>query len=230
VIFDAPLIPGILLRRYGRFLADIRLDSGEQITAHCPNSGSMKGVALPGNPVMVSHQPAPHRRLHYTWELISLDGGWVGVNTMIPNRLAAEAFERGLIPAFRRYKHFRAEVKIADDTRIDFALGADEQCWVEVKNVTLVENRVARFPDSVTTRGAKHLQHLMAHAKRGGKSAMLYIIQHHLGDSFTTADDIDPVYGKTLRQAMRAGVKVEAWKADVSPREIVLTHNLPLEL
>jgi sugar fermentation stimulation protein A len=230
VIFESPLIPGILLRRYARFLSDMKLDSGETVTAHCPNSGSMKGVNVPGSPVLVSHHPSPHRRLQYTWEMIRLDGDWVGINTMIPNRLAAEAFAEGLIPAFRRYKHWRAEVVIAPGTRIDFALGADAQCMVEVKNVTLVENGVALFPDSVTERGTKHLHHLIAHARRGGKSAMLYVIQHPAGNIFSPADDIDPVYGKTLRQAVKAGVKIEAWKAIVTRQEIHLHQKLPIAL
>ncbi|MBI5059718.1 DNA/RNA nuclease SfsA [candidate division KSB1 bacterium] len=228
--FATPLLFGTLLQRYQRFLADVRLESGEHIAAHCPNSGSMKGVNVPGARVAVSHHPSPTRRLQYTWELIHLEGGWVGVNTLIPNRLAADAFETGLIPRFRRYVSYRSEAKIAADTRIDFVMGAAERMWVEVKNVTLVEAGVAKFPDSVTTRGAKHLEHLTRHARTGGRSAMLYVCQHHAAERFTSADEIDPTYGALLRRAVAAGVAVEVWIATVTPEEIRLRERLPFQL
>lgn len=226
MVFDPPLQHGVLVRRYQRFLADIRLDDGRVIVAHCPNSGSMRGVNVPGSAVLVSYAPSPTRRIAYTWEMIHADGGWVGINTLAANRLAAEAFERDLIPAFRRYRTYRSEVRVAADTRIDFALGREGQCRVEVKNVTLVEGGVARFPDSVTTRGTKHLRHLAEHALRGGRAAMLYVIQHHAGRVFSPADDIDPVYGAALREAVRSGVRVEAWKAEVTPERIELRERV----
>ena len=228
--FATALEFGILLKRYQRFLADVKLDSGDTITAHCPNSGSMKGVNVPGSRVAVSYHPNPARRLQYTWELIELDGGWVGVNTLLPNRLAAEAFEHGLIPRFRRYRSYRAEAKISADTRIDFVLGELERMWVEVKNVTLVEAGIARFPDSVTARGTKHLEHLLRHVRGGGQAAMLYVCQHHAAERFTSADEIDPVYGAALRRAHAAGVAIEVWKAAVAPTEILLTTKLPFFL
>jgi sugar fermentation stimulation protein A len=230
VKYDSPLLPGKLIRRYKRFFADIELDSGEQIVALTPNTGSMKGVCVPGERVMVSYNPSPTRKLSYTWELIYLDGGWVGVNTQLTNRIAAEALASGLIPAFRRYKSFRSEVKIASDTRIDFVLGTRGRCLLEVKNVTLVENTIARFPDSVTTRGTKHLNHLMKAIQNGDKAAMLYVCQHQAGTAFEPADDLDPVYGATLRQAAEAGVQIEAWVAKVSPTELILSHRIPVRL
>jgi sugar fermentation stimulation protein A len=230
MIFETPLIPGILLRRYARFLADICLDSGETITAHCPNSGSMKGVNVPGSPVLVSYHPSPKRRLQYTWEMIFLDGGWVGINTLLPNKLVAEALSEGLILSLRKYKSFRTEANISSDTRLDFVLGQREQCWLEVKNVTLVENGIAKFPDSVTTRGAKHLQHLTAHVKQGNPSVMLFVVQHHGGNIFTPADEIDTEYGKLLRKAAKAGVKILVWKAKVTPQAIHLVKSLPYKL
>ncbi|MBU1920154.1 DNA/RNA nuclease SfsA [bacterium] len=230
LIFEQQLIPGRLLRRYKRFLADIELDSGEQITALTPNTGSMKGVCVPGERVMVSCHDSPTRKLKYTWEMIHLEGDWVGINTHLTNKIAGEALRSGMIPAFRKYKEVRAEVKIADDTRIDFVLGSDTRCLVEVKNVTLVENRMARFPDSVTTRGTKHLNHLIHAVENGEQAAMLYVCQHHAGAQFEPADDIDPVYGDTLRQAYLAGVKIEAWVARVTPTEITLTHSIPVSL
>ncbi len=230
MLFDQPLISGTLVRRYQRFMTDITLDDGTVVTAHCPNSGSMKGVNVPGSDVLISHHPSPKRRLQYTWEMIRLDGDWVGINTMIPNRIVGEAIEEELIPAFRRYRQYRAEVVIAAGTRIDFVLGERAPCWVEVKNVTMVEDRIARFPDSVTTRGVKHLYHLTQHVRHGGKAVALFVVQHHAGESFAPADDIDPGYGQALRTAQAAGVKIEVWKAAVSPQEIRLSHKLPVRL
>ncbi len=228
--FESPLLFGTLVRRYNRFFAEIELESGESVISHCPNSGSMKGVNVPGSRVAVSYHPNPKRKLQYTWELIYLDGDWVGINTFRPNHLAAEAFEKGLIPRFRRYSVYRAEAKIADDTRIDFVLGANEAMWLEVKNVTLVDGDKALFPDSVTERGTKHLKHLTAHVKRGGKSAMLYVVQHHAARSFGPADEIDSVYGRTLRAAVRAGVAIEVWKARVTTEEIRLDNRIPVQI
>ena len=228
--FNKPLLHGILLRRFNRFLAAIRLDDGDEVFAHCPNSGSMKGVNVPGAEVLATYVPDPRRKLKYTWEMIKLDGDWVGINTMVPNRIAAEAFTQGLIPEFRVYKSFRSEVVIAEGTRIDFILEGPVPCMVEVKNVTLVEDGLALFPDSVTERGTKHLNHLIENCERGGRSAMLYIIQHHLAKTFSPADGIDPVYGHTLRDAFTAGVHLEAWKARVTPQEIHLTESIPIEL
>jgi sugar fermentation stimulation protein A len=230
VIFSEPLIPGTLLRRHKRFLAEVKLASGEIVWAHCPNSGSMKGCNIPGNPVLISHHPSDKRVLQYTWEMISIDNGWVGVNTMIPNRIAAEAFESGLIPAFRRYAEYRSEVKISEDSRIDFVLGKRGQCMVEVKNVTLVENGVARFPDCVSTRAAKHVRHLIAHVEAGNTAAVLFVIQHHAARVFTPADDLDPEFGRILRVAAKTGVKIEAWKAEVSPKGIWLKERVKVNL
>jgi sugar fermentation stimulation protein A len=149
---------------------------------------------------------------------------------MIPNRIAAEAFEAGLIPAFRRYGEYRGEVKIAADTRIDFVLGKRANCYVEVKNVTLVENGVARFPDSVTTRGHKHVRHLIQHVQGGGKAFVLFVVQHHAARLVTPADDLDPEFGRVLRRAAAVGVRIEAWQASVSPTEITLSRKLPVQL
>jgi sugar fermentation stimulation protein A len=237
VIFNTPLLPGILIRRHKRFLAEVKLESGETVWAHCPNSGSMKGVNIPGNAVLLSHRPSDKRVLQYTWEMILIDfrgarssSGWVGINTIIPNRIAAEAFESGLIPAFRRYREYRSEVKISEDSRIDFVLGKRGQCMVEVKNVTLVENAVAKFPDCVSTRASKHVRHLIENVKRGNTSAVLFVIQHHAAQSMSAADDLDPEFGKILRKAATAGVKIEAWKAEVTPKSISLSERVNVYL
>jgi sugar fermentation stimulation protein A len=230
MIFEAPLLHGILVRRYRRFLAEIQLASGEIVAAHCPNSGSMKGVNLPGHDVLISYQGDPRRHLHYTWEMIHADGDWVGINTLVPNRIVAEALETDRIPALHRYSEYRSEVMVTPHTRIDFVLGKSGRCWLEVKNVSLVENGVAKFPDSVTERGAKHLREMTKHVRNGGKAVALYVVQHHAANVFTVADEIDPVYGKMLRAALTAGVHIEVWKAKVTPQEIHLDHTLPVSL
>jgi len=228
--FERPLLFGTLSRRFNRFFAEILLEDGATIVAHCPNTGSMKGVNVPGARVGVSFHPDPARKMHYCWEMIHLEGDWVGINTMVPNRIAAEALEEGLIPAFRRYSCYRKEVPYGGDSRIDFALGRDEKCLVEVKNVTLVENDLAKFPDTVSERATKHLHRLMDNLKRGGKSYVLFVIQHHSASHFGPADDLDPVYGKTLRKAAAKGLKIEAWKAQVTTDEIRLSKRIRVKL
>ena len=225
----SPLHRGKLLRRYKRFFADVLLDSGEEITAVTPNTGSMKGVCIVGAPVMVSHSASPTRKIPYTWELVEIADKWVGINTHLPNVLVAEALTNRIIPDLTRFTGFRREVKLPSGSRIDFALGNDE-ALLEVKNVTLVENGVALFPDSVTERGTRHLHELMEIISQGKQAYMLYVVQHHLAKSFSPADEIDPVYGTTVRDAHQAGVKMLAMKARVTEYEIVLTEFLPIEL
>lgn len=228
MIFDPRLIRGTFLRRYKRFLADVRLETGEIVTAHCPNSGSMKGLLVAGRDVFLSDHPDPKRRLKYTWEMVCVDGGWVGVNTLNANRLIRESLEKKLIPSLHRYSGFQSEVTVADGVRLDFTVGSRNPVWMEVKNVTLVENGVARFPDAVTSRGAKHLEHLTKHVQSGGKSVSLFVVQHHAGERFEPAADIDPEFAKRLKKAHHVGVRVEVWKARVSPEQIGLDRRLPV--
>jgi len=224
-----PLLRGTLLSRYKRFFADVRLDSGEVITAVTPNTGSMKGVCIVGAPVMVSYSDSPTRKFAHTWELVEISGQWVGINTHLPNALVAEALTNRLIPELTGYEKFRREVNLPGGSRIDFALGNDE-AFLEVKNVTLVENGVALFPDSVTERGTRHLHELMELQAHGKQGYMLYVVQHHLAKSFSPADEIDPVYGTTVRDAYQAGIKLLAYSAKVTLTDITLTHPLPIEL
>jgi sugar fermentation stimulation protein A len=227
--FNTPLKKGKLLRRYKRFFADVLLDTGEEITAVTPNTGSMKGVLVVGAPVMVSYSDSPTRKYAHTWELVEIEGKWVGINTHLPNAITAEALQSGKIPELARFKKFRREVKLPSGSRIDFMLG-DDDALLEVKNVTLVENNVALFPDSVTERGTRHLHELMEFVAAGKQAYMLYVVQHHLAKSFSPADEIDPVYGTTLRDAQQAGVKLLAMKAHVTEHEIYLHESLPIEL
>ncbi|MGE3258998.1 MAG: DNA/RNA nuclease SfsA, partial [Geobacter sp.] len=199
-----PLIPGRLIKRYKRFLADIELADGSLVTAHCPNSGSMLGCNLPGSPVMLSVSPNPNRKLAHTWELVQVDGYWVGLNTMLPNRLAEEAILDGTIAELQGYPRLRREVPYGSErSRIDILLEGDQgRCFVEVKNVTLVEDGRALFPDAVTERGQKHLRELMEVVRNGDRGVILFTVQRGDGAAVAPADAIDPAYGRLLRQAV----------------------------
>jgi len=225
------LVPGRLVRRYKRFLADVELTDGRVVTAHCPNSGSMLGCALPGSPVLLSRSVNPSRRLPYTWELVQVDSVWVGINTALPNRLVREGIERGIVTELQGYGRIRQEVCYGGErSRIDLLLEEPGLCYVEVKNVTLVEEGVARFPDAVTTRGQKHLRELMAMIESGARAVNFFVVQHAGARSVAPADAIDPAYGGLLRQAARAGVELLAYQASVTPAEIVLCSPLPVVL
>ena len=237
-----PLIPGILIKRYKRFLADIELDSGEIITAHCPNTGPMTGVCSPGSPVQVSQSNNPRRKLAYTWEIIQVDNTeptWVGINTNLPNRLVRLALEKVIFPELAsEYSEIKTEVVYGQDqkSRIDFVLtnsNSKPPIYLEVKNVTLTEGNVALFPDTVTTRGQKHLRELMAILPEA-RSIMLYFINRSDCPQFAPGDSADPTYGKLLRQAFAQGVKVLPYRFEVSPqgvRYLGLAEFLPcLEL
>ncbi len=229
--FARSLFSGTLILRYKRFLADIILESGEKITAHCPNSGSMKGCNYPGNPVMVSFQDLPSRKLKYTWEMIRVGDFWVGINTQHPNLLAEEAIRNGAIRELQSYPVIRREVRISDKSRIDIVLeNSSQKCFVEVKNVTLVENGAALFPDSITTRGQKHLQELMNLKKSGHRAAIFFVIQREDALSFRPADAIDPVYGELLRESIRNGVEILCYVAKISPQIIQISHPVNPEL
>lgn len=223
------LLPGTLLKRYKRFLADVKLADGATVTVHCPNSGSMKGCANPGSRVFVSCSPNPGRKYPFTWELVESDGFWAGINTGLPNRLVREAIEDGTVPELQGYDSIRPEVAYGEHSRIDLLLqGPQGRCYVEVKNVTLVENSVALFPDSVTTRGQKHLNELMRVVREGDRGVIFFTVQRVDGFSVSPADTIDPEYGRLLRLALLNGVEALAYRATVTPEMIVLTERLPI--
>lgn len=227
-----PLIPGKLIKRYKRFLADIELADGSVVTAHCPNSGSMLGCNLPGMPVLLSISSNPKRTLAHTWELVQVDGYWVGLNTMLPNRLAEEAILDGTIAELQGYPALRREVAYGSErSRIDILLEGDgRRCYVEVKNVTLVENGLALFPDAVTLRGQKHLRELMEVVRNGDRGLLLFTVQRGDGNAVASADRIDPEYGRLLREAVVNGVEALAYRAEVTPEQIRLTGRLPIIL
>jgi sugar fermentation stimulation protein A len=221
--FPSPLIRGTLIKRYKRFLADVLLEDGREIVAHCANSGSMLTVCEPGSEVWVSPAANPDRKLQFSWELIRAGRGLVGINTMHPNKLAAEAIADGTIVELQDYATIRREVKYGRNSRIDLLLESPggPPCFVEVKNVTLARNKgLAEFPDSVTARGAKHLDELIDQVKLGNRAVMLYLAQRADCNNFTACHDIDPAYGKGLIKAVREGVEILAYACRVTTKEI----------
>ena len=228
--FPIPLLPGRLLKRYKRFLADIALDNGETITAHCANPGSMLGVAVEGARVWVSKHDSKKRKLPYSWELIELGDALIAINTSNPNKIAADAIERGVIPELDGYGSMRSEVKYGESSRIDLLLSGGrrrQDCYVEVKNVHLSrESGLAEFPDSVTARGAKHLRELSAMAGEGARAVMLFIVQRSDCQRFQLANDIDPKYAKAFTDARASGVETFVYDCEVTTSEVTLRKAL----
>jgi sugar fermentation stimulation protein A len=217
--FSAPLVPGCLVRRYKRFLADCRLDGGEEVTAHVANSGSMLGLSTPGARVFLSRSADPKRKLAWSWELVEADGALVGINTGLPNRIVAEAIAEGRIPALAGYRTLRREVAYGVRSRVDLLLESEGRppCYVEVKSATLSRRAgLAEFPDAVTARGAKHLGELAAMVGAGARAVLVYLVQRGDCDAFEIAADIDPVYAAAARAAALAGVEILVAHADVT--------------
>ncbi len=228
--FGQKLIHGRLIRRYKRFLADVELDHGEKVTAHCTNSGSMKSCLEEGAEVYLTPVDDPKRKTKFTWEMIRINNGWVGINTANPNKLAFEALTGHSIFSLRGYTTVRREVKFGN-SRIDlFAENDREKCFIEVKNVTLKEGRFARFPDAKTERGLKHLSELTEIRRLGMRAVMLYVVQRTDVELFGPAWDIDPAYSQALLEAFEHGVEIIPVMAHVSPRKIELGRVLPFDL
>lgn len=216
--FDPPLREAVLLKRYKRFLADVKFSDGEELTALCPNTGSMKSCSETGRPVMLSYHPDPGRKLPYTWQMIRMEKSWVGINTQLPNGLVALAVKYGMIPELISYPNAKREVAVGNGSRLDFMLeGPPGRCYMEVKNVTLAEDGAALFPDAVTDRGRRHLEALSRLQREGNRTVMLFLVQRNDVDVFRPADHIDPAYGEALRRAVDAGVEVLAYQVRVSP-------------
>ena len=234
--FKSPLLKGTLVKRYKRFFADIILESGETVTAHCANSGSMLAVKPEGAPVWISPANNPKRKLQYTWEIVEVEGHNVGINTAHPNLIVSEAIEAGRIPELSGYDSLRREVKYGKNSRIDALLEAEGQpaCYVEVKNVTmkreLTPSGNAEFPDSVTARGAKHLVELADMIAEGHRAVMFYLVQRGDCAAFSVAGDIDPEYEAGLITAMKSGVEVVCYQCEVTPWEISISAPLPMDL
>jgi len=229
--FKSPLLRGTLIQRYKRFLADVRLANGEVVTVHCTNTGSMMGCKEPGSEVYISRSDNLNRKLLYTWELIRADNTWVGINTMHPNKLVPEAVTAGVIEELCGFDNIRREVKVSAHSRLDLCLeSGNGNCFVEVKNVTLAVNGAAAFPDAVSERGTKHLKELMRLKRQGHRAAIVFVIQRADCDSFRPADEIDQEYGRWLRRAIKAGVEALPYRAKVTPKEILLTEKVAVNL
>ena len=230
--FKKHLIPGTLIRRYKRFLADVELTDGTVVTAHCANTGSMSQVSEPGSAVMLSEAENPARKTRFDWQMIRVNGLWAGINTSVPNILLREGFDSGCIPLFKGYDIFKSEVKYGNQgSRADAVLtGSAGTMFVEAKNVTLMENGRALFPDAVTARGRKHLEELSAMVGEGHRASMFFLSQRMEAESIGIAAFIDPDYAVSLKAAVEKGVDVIAWKARITTEEIVLDRELPFYL
>ncbi len=234
--FAAPLIRATLVKRYKRFLADVMLPSGETVTAHCANPGSMIGLAVPGARVWLSKSDNPNRKLSHSWELIEVDLGGgaelVGINTSHPNALAAEAIAAGAIPELAGYRTIRREVRYGKNSRVDFLLGSPDRapCYVEIKNVHLMRRPgLAEFPDAVTKRGAKHLVELSDMAAAGARAVMLFLVQIGSAQRFALARDIDPAYGRAYDAARAAGVEAIARRCRLTQEGIEVAEPISIE-
>jgi sugar fermentation stimulation protein A len=228
--FKKELIHGRLIKRYKRFLADVKLDDGSEVTAHCTNSGTMKSCLEEGAEVWLTPVDDPKRKTKFTWEMILIGGDWVGINTSNPNALAFEWVSEGMIPGLEGLTSLKREVKW-EDSRFDlFGEAPSGPCFIEVKNVTMKVGARALFPDAVTERGRKHLNTLIRVKKAGMRAVMLYVVQRMDVQMFSPARDIDPAYGKALDEAVRQGVEVYVVQARVTPEEITFHRTLPVEL
>ncbi len=227
--FSTPLIPGRLIRRYMRFLSDIELEKGEVVKAHCPNPGSMLGLKEEGVRVWLEGNDDPRKKLDWGWRLVELPDTFVGIDTGAANRIVAEALAQG-IDGLTGYDTIRPEVKYREKSRVDFLLSSADRpdCYVEVKSVTLSrQTGVAEFPDSVTTRGAKHLGDLAAMVAQGHRAVLLFLVQRSDCTQVNLAADIDPAYAEAFAQAMAAGVEVMCFACDLSQNGITLAKPVP---
>jgi sugar fermentation stimulation protein A len=228
--FPQPLVRGRLVARYKRFFADVVLDGGAALTAHCPNPGAMLGLNTPGLTCWLSKSDDPKRKLAHTLELVEADGGLVGINTLHPNRLVAEALAADAIPELSGYGSHRREVRYGEASRVDFLLQQEGRpdAWVEVKNVHLRrEGALAEFPDCVAARSTKHLKELATMAGQGDRAVLLFVVQRTDCDRFAAAADCDPKFAQALAEVARRGVEVLVYACEISPAGVTLAGRLP---
>lgn len=230
--FQTPLVPGVLIRRYKRFLADVTLADGQEVTAHCANPGSMMGLAEPGMRVWLEPNDDPKKKLKFGWRLVEHgDGHFTGVDTAVPNRMLRSALEAREVPGLADFDTLRAEVPYGQKSRIDFLLSrsGDKDTYVEVKSVTLSRLQgLAEFPDSVTARGTKHLGELTEMVALGHRAVMLYLVQRTDCDRMTLAGDIDPAYARAWQAAKAAGVETMALDCQITPEAVRLGKPIPV--
>ena len=229
MLFPAPLRRGRLIHRYKRFFADVALDDGTEVTAHCPNPGAMLGLNAPGTPAWVSPAAGAGRKLAWTLELVEAHDGLVGVNTQRPNQIVEEALAEGLIPELAGYRSRRREAAYGAASRIDFLLEDEARapCWVEVKSVTLSRQpSLAEWPDCVSKRASAQLRELAALAERGQRAVVLFLVQRPCS-RFATAADLDPVYAAGLTEAAERGVEVLCYGCEVTPQGVRVAQRVP---
>ena len=231
--FPTPLVPGTLIKRYKRFLADVRLEDGREVVAHCPNPGSMMGLSDPGLPVWLEPNDDPKKKLKFGWRLVGLpDGHWSGIDTAVPNRVVGEALRGRDIAPLEDYRTVRPEVAYGTRSRVDFLLTEPglPDAYVEVKNVHLRrDGDWAEFPDSVTTRGAKHLAELAEVKAAGHRAIMLYLVQRTDCSRLRMAPDLDPGYAAAFDAARAAGVEMLCFGTHITPSEVTLGPALPVD-
>lgn len=226
------LVSGTLIRRYKRFLADVELENGDVVTAHCPNTGAMTACSEPGRTVYLSVHDHPKRKLKFTWELIDMPTSLVGVNTQIPNRLVHQAIQSGGIEPFAAYDEIRQEVRVGKHHRLDLMISKNgrEPCYIEVKNCSLVEEGIARFPDAVTVRGRAHLSELQRLASEGFRTVIFFLINRMDAKIFMPADHIDPAYGRELRKAVSNGIEMMVYDVCVDLKSVRVRGPVPFRL
>ncbi len=229
--FSSPLKSAQLIKRYKRFLADVRTPEGEILTLYCPNTGAMTGCATPGDTVWYSASDNLKRKYRHTWELTQTQQHhWICVNTLRANTLASEAITQGIVPELAGYAHLEHEVKYGhENSRIDLLLSSPDEpfCYVEVKSVTLLESGQGFFPDAVTERGQKHLRELTAMVESGARAVLFYAVLHTGIDDVSAAAHIDPHYAALLAQACSKGVEVICYKAEISPQGMAFVKKIP---
>jgi sugar fermentation stimulation protein A len=231
MIFSAPLEPGILLKRYKRFLADVRLDNGTQVTVHCPNSGSMLSCSCPGNNVYISRSLNPRRKYPFTLEMIRENSTWIGINTSLTNHLVEEGIKNGEIAELRNPDNIRREVKTSPASRLDMLVSKGKrEIFIEVKSCTYAMDRCAMFPDAVTSRGTRHLQELANLVKQGQEGIIFFLVQRMDADTFRPAAHIDPLYAETLLDVLHQGVQMLVYQAEVLPEGIRIFRLLPFSM
>lgn len=233
MLLPQPLTRGRIVQRYKRFFCDLVLDDGREITAHCPNSGAMLGVNLPGQGAWVSYSDDPKRKLAWTLQLVEAAGpdgtGLVGINTLLPNKLVAEALVGGVIPELVGYASIRPEVKYAAASRVDFLLTDPNRppCWLEVKNVHLSRSPgLAEFPDCKAARSTRHLEDLAAQVREGHRAVALFVVQREDCEDFQACRELDPAFAAGLDRAADAGVEIMVWACAMSTREIRIARPI----
>jgi sugar fermentation stimulation protein A len=231
--FSKPHHKATLVKRYKRFLADVVLEDGTELTVHCANSGAMTACKEPGRPIIISDSQNPKRKLQYTWEMIQMGRTWVGVNTANPNQAVAEFIEGGHIPELTGYETLKREVKYGREgkSRIDILLTrGEEKCYVEIKSATMRVDEHAAFPDAVTTRGQKHIEELEDVAQKGQRAVLFFFVGRNDCERFRPADEVDKVYGQLLRRAVNNGVEILAYQMKFTPTKIEVIKKLPVDL